>query len=157
MEIDKNDVSPNLKKALEYMLTFDFDYLTLQLEKHITIPLEEKNKDKKEGENIPAYWRRGGVREYDLLALYMWQGGKCYICEREIKFFVRGRGNDGYVCLDHDHNCCPKKSRCPKCIRSLLCHKCNTGLGYFKDDIELLKRAIELLKDWKENTNFEDY
>ena len=58
--------------------------------------------------------------------------------------------------LYHDHNCCPKKSRCPKCIRSLLCHKCNTGLGYFNDDVELLKRAIALLKDWKENTNFED-
>ena len=42
------------------MLTFDFDYLALQLEKHTpgdVVPLEEKNKDKKEGENIPAYWR----------------------------------------------------------------------------------------------------
>ena len=80
MEIDKNDVSPNLQKAIEYMLTFDFDYLALLLEKHILLPLEEKNKDKEEGENIPAYWRRGGVREYDLLALYLWQGGKCFIC-----------------------------------------------------------------------------
>jgi hypothetical protein len=31
-------------------------------------------------------------------------------------------------------------------IRALLCHNCNTGIGKFNDDINLLEKAIEYLK-----------
>lgn len=40
--------------------------------------------------------------------------------------------------VDHDHETGK--------VRELLCHHCNTGLGYFKDDVELMQRAIEYLK-----------
>jgi len=33
-----------------------------------------------------------------------------------------------------------------KKFRGLLCQNCNLGLGHFKDDISLLKRAIEYLR-----------
>lgn len=39
--------------------------------------------------------------------------------------------------LDHCHN--------TGVLRGLLCSKCNRGLGFFKDNPELLKRAIQYL------------
>lgn len=60
------------------------------------------------------------------------QGGKCKIC---------GLNKEGeFKSLSVDH--CHKTGR----IRGILCTRCNTGLGNFKDDIELLKKAIEYLK-----------
>jgi hypothetical protein len=35
-------------------------------------------------------------------------------------------------------------------IRGLLCSKCNTGIGNLKDDIDLLKRAIQYLENSKD-------
>ena len=32
-------------------------------------------------------------------------------------------------------------------IRKLLCHKCNRGLGSFKDDIQILQNALNYLKE----------
>jgi hypothetical protein len=36
-------------------------------------------------------------------------------------------------------------------IRGLLCFSCNTGLGYFKDNIENITKTIKYLKRWQEN------
>jgi hypothetical protein len=35
--------------------------------------------------------------------------------------------------VDHDHACCQGKNRsCGECIRGLLCHACNIGLGHIE-------------------------
>jgi hypothetical protein len=64
------------------------------------------------------------------------QNNSCAIC---------GCGNEkknNYgLCVDH----CHKSGK----VRRLLCNHCNLGLGYFGDDIELMKKAIEYLIKYK--------
>ena len=50
--------------------------------------------------------------------------------------------------IDHDHTCCPQNNACPACIRGLLCHHCNMGLGRFRDNPELLTIAAAYLLDY---------
>lgn len=55
------------------------------------------------------------------------QNNCCAICNRTVELVV-----------DHDHQ--------TKKVRGLLCIKCNTGLGKFNDDFEILLRAIKYLE-----------
>lgn len=68
------------------------------------------------------------------------QGHACALCLKK---------STARLCYDHDHRCCGHKSKtCGKCVRGLICHKCNRALGYFDDSIERLKQAIEYLEAW---------
>jgi len=50
--------------------------------------------------------------------------------------------------IDHDHSCCARKTSCGKCVRGLLCPRCNAGLGAFKDSEPLMLKAIEYLQKY---------
>lgn len=79
-----------------------------------------------------------GITKQQFFELLDIQQNACYICKK--KFC-------GDIEVDHDHNCCDKPNRaCGKCVRGLLCGECNRGLARFKDDTQLLKRAIEYLE-----------
>ena len=81
-----------------------------------------------------------GITEEKFESLFFQQGEKCWICQD--LFLDRRRAY-----IDHDHSCCSsKRSSCGKCVRGLLCVKCNTALSYFRDDIEIFKRAIQYLR-----------
>ena len=56
------------------------------------------------------------------------QNSKCKLCDKDINDFN----------IDHNH----KTGK----IRGILCNKCNTGLGMFNDDINLLQKAIKYLQ-----------
>jgi hypothetical protein len=71
------------------------------------------------------------------------QNSRCAVCNTDVP---GGRCNQW--CVDHDHKCCPKVKSCGKCIRALLCHSCNTGLGLLKDSIEILDSAKLYLEKW---------
>jgi hypothetical protein len=67
------------------------------------------------------------------------QGDRCAICGADEP------GGKGSWHVDHDHSCCPGVYTCGGCIRGLLCHSCNLGLGAFRDNRETLMRAIGYL------------
>ncbi len=61
------------------------------------------------------------IADYD--AMYVRQQGKCAICQ------------DWYekLHIDHDHG--------TKKVRELLCHGCNTGIGYLREDVVRIEAA----------------
>lgn len=84
-----------------------------------------------------AYGLAPGQFEEMMLA----QKGLCAICKKAPQG-VRG------LHVDHDHSCCSTNARsCGKCVRALLCDKCNTGLGKFFDSPELLRSAAAYLEE----------
>jgi hypothetical protein len=53
---------------------------------------------------------------------------------------------EGRMCIDHDHACCPGQGSCGKCVRGVLCTKCNAALGMVDDSIERLQALIAYLE-----------
>lgn len=53
-------------------------------------------------------------------------------------------GSKRKLVIDHDHNCCPTIS-CGKCVRGVLCSRCNTMLGFALDSVTRLENAIGYL------------
>lgn len=64
------------------------------------------------------------------------QNGKCP-CGTTFNTATRNKVDSPNV--DHDHRCCKGMKSCGKCIRGLLCHKCNRALGLLGDSPELLR------------------
>lgn len=82
---------------------------------------------------------RNGITldQYD--ELLAGQGGGCAICGK------RKPGGQGRFHVDHDHACCPGARSCGRCVRGLLCSRCNVGLGSFQDDVDRLTAAAAYL------------
>lgn len=93
-----------------------------------------KARRKRQG-NDPEYQRQYRYNlkpgEYD--ALLLAQGGLCAICRADTPGI---RTRSFYV--DHDHD----TGR----VRGLLCHRCNSALGYLNDDSALLAKAVHYLE-----------
>ena len=63
----------------------------------------------------------------------------CPICKRTGEEIVKYQYKQKYpFCLDHCHS--------TNQFRGWICQKCNTSLGGFNDDIEILKNAIKYLR-----------
>jgi len=65
------------------------------------------------------------------------QNGLCLICGNAETSRNPKTGEPRSLAVDHDHETGK--------IRGLLCTFCNTALGKFHDDVEILKKAIDYL------------
>lgn len=91
--------------------------------------------------------KKFGLTPESYAAMLEAQGGVCKICKRPETHEYQGVVVQ--MCVDHDHSCCPGKWTCGKCVRGLLCHDCNAGLGYFEDSIQAMLTAVEYLETWQ--------
>lgn len=88
--------------------------------------------------NTQEVCRRLNWKVEDYYKMHSDQNGKCAICNLEETSKSRTDGKIRALAIDH----CHKSGK----IRNLLCHDCNTGIGKFKDNIELMKQAILYLE-----------
>lgn len=116
----------------------------------------QKNKEKRNQQiaeyekTKPEEWRKSIGRKHHLKSRYQLtpeeyqiklkeQNYKCAICDKDVIDNIRG---NNVVALSVDHNHSTGQ------VRKLLCHGCNTGLGHFREDPELLIKASEYLKNY---------
>ena len=81
------------------------------------------------------YKRTYGITEADYDAMYFEQEGCCAICGKHQTQDKRR------FCVDHCHE--------TGNVRALLCHNCNTALGKFQDNEDLLRRAADYIRSTK--------
>lgn len=81
--------------------------------------------------------RRYGITFEQAEQMLQSQEGKCKICQAQIGFFTKTYNNR--ACVDHCHT--------TNKVRGILCHYCNTGIGYLKDSPTVLQRCIVYLSE----------
>lgn len=90
-------------------------------------------------------FHRGQSRRYNLSnehLLELYQNNVCDVCGNPPE-------HNKNLHIDHDHSCCPGTKSCGKCVRGLLCARCNLGLGRFEDDVKLLYALTNYLNRTK--------
>lgn len=103
----------------------------------------------------PYFILRGNLKQFynitleQYLEMYEKQDGKCAVCGEEEVEVHHATGERRRLAVDHDHNCCPGRESCGRCIRGLLCNACNRGLGLLNDSVERLERAIGYLDKYE--------
>lgn len=83
--------------------------------------------------------KRYGLTPAQIIEIRERQDDRCAICQRHAADLPRK------MVIDHDHSCCDGPASCGRCVRGMLCGACNTGLGRFGDDVQLLRNAIAYL------------
>ena len=95
---------------------------------------QERNKLRIRGNRLMKTY---GLSNDDYIAMFESQIGLCAICNEPQQGITKD-GETRFLCVDHCH--------ATGKVRELLCVKCNTGIGQFKDNPEILKQAIKYLK-----------
>lgn len=72
------------------------------------------------------------------------QDNKCIICNLDFTKINK-------PCIDHDHHCCSSYKTCGKCVRDIICHRCNKVLGFVNENIKVLQNIISYLEKYDRN------
>lgn len=75
------------------------------------------------------------LTESDYSLMFENQNGCCGICLNPVEY----RGKNTHI--DHCHTSGK--------VRKILCSNCNTAIGLMKDDVEILKKAIEYIEEYQ--------
>ena len=67
------------------------------------------------------------------------QGHGCAVCG------TKTPGGQGRFHVDHDHSHCGGQRSCGRCVRGLLCNRCNLGIGMLGDSLTIIERAANYL------------
>jgi hypothetical protein len=92
---------------------------------------KERFKEVRQIHNKKLKFKGYNITEEQYLEMFNNQNGCCVICgtpQNELKCALH---------IDHNHETGK--------IRGLLCMKCNRGIGYFNDNIEKMKNAIDYI------------
>lgn len=92
---------------------------------------------------LAAKARRYGLTLEQYQAIEASQNGLCGIC-------LCPPTPDFLWCIDHDHECCPTRVSCGKCVRGLLCQKCNSALSIFRNKPIILRAAADYIERYEE-------
>ena len=79
--------------------------------------------------------QRYGLNKHDMIAMHESQNKKCAICSKEVELFSRRKANSAYI--DHNHTTGD--------VRAILCHPCNTTIGYIESNKLNMDRLVEYL------------
>lgn len=82
-----------------------------------------------------------GISEEQFLQKLSGQNGMCQICRTP---FGKDLINKPYI--DHDHSCCRGNRSCGKCVRDLLCMRCNLLIGYAQESPQVLEEAASYIR-----------
>lgn len=100
-----------------------------------------KNANRKQNQRDNHLKRNYGITQAQYDTLLAVQGGRCKVSTCR----TTDPGGMGSFHIDHDHRCCSGKKCCGKCIRGLLCNRCNTVLGRVLDSVDILNGLIQYL------------
>lgn len=75
----------------------------------------------------------------------------CEICGRDMLEWARpirrgSKSMEPMLTVDHDHACCPGDRSCGRCVRGLICQRCNAALGMLHDDLAAAQGLAEYLQ-----------
>lgn len=129
----KNYISPYCKKCF---MEINNKYKKANPEKIKQIKKRESSKNK-EGYRNRNLMLTYGITLSDYNNMLIKQNNECAICRT-----TKGTRKNGRLDVDH----CHKTGK----VRALLCGHCNVLLSRAKDNIEILKKAIEYLKEHNE-------
>jgi hypothetical protein len=92
-----------------------------------------------------------GISGEQYRALLDEQGHVCRIC-RKPETATHQMGTLRRLAVDHDHKCCPGQKSCGKCVRGLLCSRCNSAIGFVGEDLSVIESMAAYLrrKPWVE-------
>jgi Recombination endonuclease VII len=98
----------------------------------------EKFKSRTRKDHMRAFY---GITPERMAEMIEEQNGCCYLCDEPLG--VHGQRG---IYVDHDHDCCRGERSCGTCVRGLTCHQCNTGIGFFGDSPERMRRVADRLE-----------